>query len=103
MTGIDEYADYPPPGMEVGLIERHADLRGRRILEIGCGRGRLTRQFSHLASSVVAIDPDPARIADARRLKASTGMGNVSFRVASAERLRPSGEPFEVALFSWSL
>jgi ubiquinone/menaquinone biosynthesis C-methylase UbiE len=103
MTRIDEYADYPPPGMEVRLIQRHADLKGRRILEIGCGRGRLTREFVHLASSVVAIDPDPARIADARRLKATEGMSNVSFRVGSAERLRPSGEPFEVALFSWSL
>jgi len=103
VTRIDEYADYPPPGMEVRLIQRHADLSGRRILEIGCGRGRLTRELAHLASSVVAIDPDPARIADARRLKASEGMSNVSFRVATAERLRPSGEPFEVALFSWSL
>ena len=103
MAKVDEYADYPPPGMEIRLIERHADLRGRRILEIGCGRGRLTREFAHLASSVVAIDPDPTRIAEARRLKASIGMSNVSFRVASAERLRPSGEPFEVALFSWSL
>ena len=103
MTRIDEYADYPPPGLEVRLVQRHADLRGRRILEIGCGRGRLTRQFAHLASTVVAIDPDPARIADARRLKASEGMSNVSFRVGSAERIRLSGEPFEVALFSWSL
>jgi ubiquinone/menaquinone biosynthesis C-methylase UbiE len=100
---VHEYADYPPLGMELRLIERHADLTGRRILEIGCGRGRLTREFAGLASSVVAIDPDPARIADARRLKASEGMSNVSFRAASAERLRPGGEPFEVALFSWSL
>jgi ubiquinone/menaquinone biosynthesis C-methylase UbiE len=103
MAGIDEYADYQPPGMEARLIERYADLTGRRIMEIGCGRGRLTREFAHLASRVVAIDPDPARIAEARRLKSSEGMTNVSFRVASAERLRPSGEPFEVALFSWSL
>jgi ubiquinone/menaquinone biosynthesis C-methylase UbiE len=103
MARVDEYADYPPPGTEVRLIQRHADLRGRRILEIGCGRGRLTRQFAHLAASVVAVDPDPARIAVARRLAASEGMSNVSFRVASAERLRLSGEPFEVALFSWSL
>src|ERR1700687_3765827 len=103
MARIDEYSDYPPSGMEVPLIERHANLRSRWILEIGCGRGRLTPPVAHLASRVVAIDPDPARIADARRLAASEGMSNVSFRVASAERLRLSGEPFEVALFSWSL
>jgi ubiquinone/menaquinone biosynthesis C-methylase UbiE len=89
--------------MEVRLIQRYVDLKGRRILEVGCGDGRLTRQFAHLASSVVAIEPDAARIALARRLAASEGISNVSFRVGSAERVRLSGDPFDVALFSWSL
>lgn len=96
-------SDYPPPGMEVGLIERYVGLEGRRILEIGCGDGRLTRQLAPLASSVVAIEPDPAKIALARRLAASEGISNVSFRTNSAERSRLVGDPFEVALFSWSL
>ncbi len=89
--------------MEVRLIERYVGLKGRRILEIGCGDGRLTRQFAPLASSVVAIEPDSAKIARARRLATSAGISNVSFRVGSAERLRHSGDQFEVALFSWSL
>jgi|ERR1700730_5930362 len=99
----DSHADYPPPGMELGFIERHVGLKGRRILEIGCGDGRLTRQYAHLASSVFAIEPDPARIAVARRMATSEGINNVSFRVGTAERLRRGGEPFDVALFSWSL
>ena len=104
MTRVEQtLSDYPPPGMEVRAIGRYVDLAGRRILEIGCGDGRLTREFAHLASSVVAIEPDRARIAIARRLEASAGTSNATFRVASAERLRLSGEPFEVALFSWSL
>jgi ubiquinone/menaquinone biosynthesis C-methylase UbiE len=96
-------SDYPPPGTEVRLIQRHADIVGRRILEIGCGDGRLTRELAPLASSVVAIEPDPDRIALARRVAASEDISNVSFRVSSAESLRLGGEPFEVALFSWSL
>src|SRR5216684_803131 len=96
-------SDYPPPGMEVGLIERYVGLKGRRILEIGCGDGRLTRQLAPFASSVVAIEPDPAKIALARSLAASEGITNISFRVNSAERLRLGGDPFEVELFSWSL
>jgi ubiquinone/menaquinone biosynthesis C-methylase UbiE len=89
--------------MELRLLQRFVDLNGRRILEIGCGDGRLTRQLAPLASRVVAIEPDSAKIALARRLAAAEGIGNVSFRVASAERLRLGGDPFEVALFSWSL
>jgi ubiquinone/menaquinone biosynthesis C-methylase UbiE len=96
-------SDYPPPGMEVGLIQRFVDLRGRRILEIGCGDGRLTRQYAPFAASVVAVEPDPAKIAAARRAAAAEGVDNVSFRVGVAERARFGADPFDVALFSWSL
>jgi ubiquinone/menaquinone biosynthesis C-methylase UbiE len=99
----EPHSDYPPSGTEVRLIQRYADIAGRRILEIGCGDGRLTRELAPLASSVVAIEPDPDRIAIARRMATSEGIRNVSFRVSSAENLRLVGEPFEVALFSWSL
>ena len=89
--------------MEVRLIERFVPLSGRRILELGCGDGRLTRQIAPIASTIVAIEPDPARIAAARRMAASDGINNVSFRVGTAERPHRSGGPYEVALFSWSL
>ena len=98
-----ELSDYPPPGMEMRLIQRFVELNGRRILELGCGEGRLTRQLAPLASTVVAVEPDPAKIALARRTATSEGIRNVSFRVGSAERLRVGGAPFDIALFSWSL
>ena len=96
-------SDYPPPGMEVRLIQRFVNIKGRRVLEIGCGDGRLTRQYAPLASSVVAVEPDLAKIRVARRAAAADGVTNVSFRVGAAERLPPSGGPFDIALFSWSL
>lgn len=89
--------------MEVRIIERLVPLRGRRILEIGCGDGRLTRELAPFASSVVAVEPDPTRIATARRYAADNGIRNVSFHVGSAERMRFGGGPFDIALFSWSL
>lgn len=96
-------SDYPPPGMEIRLIQRFVVLRGRRVLEIGCGDGRLTRMYAPLASRVVAIEPDSARIAAARRAAATEGVNNVSFRVGQAERVRLGGDQFDIALFSWSL
>ncbi|HYU62368.1 MAG TPA: class I SAM-dependent methyltransferase [Verrucomicrobiae bacterium] len=96
-------SDYPPPGMEVRLLERHVRLARRRILEIGSGDGRLTRQFAPAASSVVAIEPDASTVAIARQLAADEGINNVEFRVGSAEHVHLRGEPFEVLLFSWSL
>lgn len=96
-------SDYPPSGMEVRLIERHVALDGRRILEIGCGDGRLTRQFAPRAADVVAVEPDASSVRLARRLAAADGITNVSFRVGSAERVRLGRDPFEIVLFSWSL
>jgi ubiquinone/menaquinone biosynthesis C-methylase UbiE len=103
MSRARELSDYPPEAMEVRIIERFVSLRGERILEIGCGDGRLTRQIAPLARSVHAIDPDPARVVAARRSAAQDGLTNVTFRVGTAERLRFGGGAFDIALFSWSL
>ena len=101
--GVEPLSDYPPPGIELRAIERFVPLAGRHILELGCGDGRLTRAIAPSALTVVAVEPDSAKIALARRTAASEGITNVSFRVGSAERLRAGSAPFEVALFSWSL
>jgi ubiquinone/menaquinone biosynthesis C-methylase UbiE len=89
--------------MEVRLIQRFVSLEHCRILELGCGDGRLTRQLAPHASTVLGVEPDPALVALARRTAASEGIGNISFRVGQAERLRIAVRPFDIALFSWSL
>ena len=94
--------DYPPAGVELRLIQQLTSLRGKSILEIGCGDGRLTTQSARLASRVVAIDPDPAMIRTARRAAAETDIGKISYRVGGAEGVRFIGA-FDVALFSHSL
>jgi ubiquinone/menaquinone biosynthesis C-methylase UbiE len=94
---------YPPDGMEIRLIERFTTLRGRRVLEVGCGDGRLTFQYARTAGHVLAIDPDRPSIEDALDEQAWLDVPNVTFRVGSVERLPARGAPFDVALFSWSL
>ena len=98
-----DLSDYPRPGVEPRLIQRFASLTGKRVLEIGCGEGRLTLQVAPLAGSVVALDPDPTSIKIARRGAATDGVTNVFFHVGSAQRMRFGGGPFDIALFSWSL
>lgn len=101
---VEPVSNYPPPGMEIRLFQRHVDLKGKRILEIGCGDGRLTREIAPLAASVFAIEPDPLMVADAKRTTGEAGITNVRFRVGSAVDLRVAGgETFDVAFFSWSL
>ena len=96
-------SDYPPPGMELRLIRRFVDPAGKRVLEIGSGDGRLTREYARLAREVVAIEQDRAGVAIAREDFAVEGITNVVFRTGSAERVRLGGGAFDIALFSWSL
>ena len=103
MAAAVDISAYPPDGMEIRLIERFTTLRGQRILEVGCGDGRLTFQYAPTAGQVLAIDPDRPSIMDALHQQAMLGLPNVRFRVGSIERLPARGAPFDVALFSWSL
>jgi SAM-dependent methyltransferase len=55
-----------PEGAHLAALRRLADFDGRRVLEMGCGEGRLTRGITTEAASVVAFDPDPASVAEAQ-------------------------------------
>lgn len=94
---------YPPPGLELGLIERFVPLARRDILEIGCGDGRLTFQYSGRARAVVALDANGAEIARARERARRTGVRNVRFLTRAAQRGRLPGGPYDAVLFTWSL
>lgn len=98
-----ELSAYPPDGFELGVIERFVSLRRKRVLEIGCGDGRLTFQYATRASSVLAIEPDPASFEEAVSEQRVFGLRNVRFRNESIEQLPERGAKFDVALFSWSL
>ena len=103
MAAPRDISAYPPDGMEIRLIEHFTTLKGKRILEVGCGDGRLTFQYAPAAGQVLAFDPDRPSIEDALDEQAALGLPNVAFRLGSIEHLPARGAPFDVALFSWSL
>jgi 2-polyprenyl-3-methyl-5-hydroxy-6-metoxy-1,4-benzoquinol methylase len=99
--GVCEVCPYPAPGIEIRQIERFMPLANRRVLEIGCGDGRLTLQLARRAAHVLAIEPDASQIAAAKA--AAMGIPNVEFLRMRGEDVRPAGAPFDLAVFSWSL
>ena len=78
------------------------DLVGRRVLEVGCGDGRLTRRYAHRAGSVLAIDSEPSMIA---AFEEDRPGGNVTARAVDFldENLNLSDRTFDAIVFSWSL
>ncbi len=92
-----------PERTEVRVLMRHAPLRGTRVLEVGCGDGRLTRRIAGIVHSAVGVDPDAGQIERAKRLLPARLRGKIRFQVGHAETLRFPGQSFEAVLFSWSL
>jgi ubiquinone/menaquinone biosynthesis C-methylase UbiE len=70
---------------------------------MGCGRGRLTAHVAAEAASVLAFDPDPEAVAEARASLPAELSDRVTFRVARAEELKVERGSFDLVFFSWSL
>jgi 2-polyprenyl-3-methyl-5-hydroxy-6-metoxy-1,4-benzoquinol methylase len=53
-------------GVEAAAIAELVPLEGKRVLEVGCGKGRLTALAAARASRVCAFDPSEENVAAAR-------------------------------------
>jgi 2-polyprenyl-3-methyl-5-hydroxy-6-metoxy-1,4-benzoquinol methylase len=92
-----------PDGVEIATIRELVDLQGLRVVDVGCGQGRLSFACAEAGAHVYGIDPDAELIADARAETPRDLRDRLRFEVADAAQLElPKGE-FDLALFSWSL
>jgi ubiquinone/menaquinone biosynthesis C-methylase UbiE len=78
-------------------------VRGKRVLDLGCGDGRLTLGVAPFANRVDGIDPDAEAIAAAKRNARKTGVRNVRFTAGAAQHLPYPDAAFDVVILSWSL
>ncbi len=58
-----------------------ADLRGRRVLDAGCGTGALAVEAARRGAEVVAVDLSPTLVDLARERTGRVGPGRIEFRV----------------------
>jgi SAM-dependent methyltransferase len=79
-------------------IVKYAELENKKVLEIGCGTGRISALLSQRTHFLVAIDPDENAIR-----KAKTNTSGVDFCVGSGEKLNFADRFFDVVIFTLSL
>jgi SAM-dependent methyltransferase len=62
------------------------DLASRRVLDVGCGAGRVALALAPAARWVVGLDRDADLIAEARARAERAGLANAEFHVADVEK-----------------
>jgi 2-polyprenyl-3-methyl-5-hydroxy-6-metoxy-1,4-benzoquinol methylase len=92
-----------PEDTETRALYDYADFSGQRVLEIGCGDGRLTWRYADRAAHITAIDPDEDDIALAIADCPADLRPKIEFRTTRLEELDIPEEKFDLALLSWSL
>jgi ubiquinone/menaquinone biosynthesis C-methylase UbiE len=98
MTGVLD-----PEGAHLAALRRLADFAGARVLEVGCGDGRLTPGIAEHAASVLAFDPDSEAIERAREALPAELADRIAYRVGSGTELEIPRSAFDIVVFSWSL
>ena len=88
---------------EIKYLQKFVDLKDKRVLEIGCGEGRLTRQYAAGTRSVTAIDLDQDALRVARVDCPFNLKDKTSFICADSIRLPFAKEKFDIAILAWSL
>ncbi len=91
-----------PEGRETEILHRLVTLRGKHVIDIGCGDGRTTRRLARAAASVLGVDPDAEAIARARDAAPAHGDGS-TFLAADAVTLDLPPGGFDIAVYSRSL
>ena len=87
-----------PEGHETAALDGLVSFASCRVVEIGCGDGRLTSHYARSARSVIAIDPDAEAIAELAR-----ELPTVDARAIGVDELVLPAQSVDVVLFSWSL
>ena len=92
-----------PDRNESKYLHRFADFTHKRVLEVGCGEGRMTWQYAKGTQRTIGIDSDPDSLRFANVDKPHDLRSKVHFACAASEYLPFSKETFDIAVLAWSL
>lgn len=93
----------PRPLTELAEWGGQGLVRGKRVLDLGCGDGRFALGVAPFATTVDGLDPDAGAIGAAVAAARAGRVRNVTFTVGAAQRLPYPQDAFDVVILSWTL
>lgn len=88
---------------EIALFEQSLDLSGKKVLEVGCGDGRVVFGLAKHCREILGIDLDNRLIESARQRLVEFNATNIQFEVMDGQSLQIPDESLDVVLFPWVL
>ena len=92
-----------PENIERRFLQRYFPQLEGRVLDIGCGDGRLTWSLAGNTRHIVGTDLDMQELRIAQKALIEADSKKVCFTAAQGESLPFTKETFSQAIFSWSL
>jgi ubiquinone/menaquinone biosynthesis C-methylase UbiE len=92
-----------PERNESKYLHDFVDFTNKRVLEVGCGEGRMTWQYAKETHTTIGIDLDTDALRIAKIDKPSDLEPRVLFSCAASEYLPFAKERFDIAVLAWSL
>lgn len=88
---------------DLQVVQDLCSLQGSRVLEVGCGDGRMTFGLADYCNSITGVDIDERFIGLAKGTLKAVNAKNIEFLTMDAQELVLSDESFDVVLFPWVL
>lgn len=92
-----------PEGTEIVHLKNAVDFNGLRVLEIGCGDGRLTWRYAPSVRNATGIDTDQEALLSAVASRPENLRKKISFVRADSLYLSFPEKKFDLAILAWSL